>query len=405
MKVLFITDGEIENPASGSEQVAFQQATGLAARGAEVCALSRRGGAAEPALRRTVEGVREMVLSAPVSDPGRFFLSLFRQLPGAFTELQGDRPFSAAVVHQPVGYCVLATLGRMRKLPLLYVFHSPWQEEYAEKRAGSDGKNAAGRARAGMEGFAVRRAAKVVTLSRYMADKVTGLHGVPEKRIVINPGGADHKRFAPLTDREAVKARLNLPPGAVHLVTVRNLEPRMGLFNLLSAMAVLNAESPGLFHLTIGGSGPLREGLLSRVRELNLAGAVTVAGFIPAGLLADYLGAADFFVLPTEKLEGFGLVTPEAMACGTPVLGTPVGGTREILSSFDGRLLFRDAGSAAMAAGIKQAADRIFFDREAYAALRSRCREHVEKNYSWPRHVSTLWQELLTATGNRHGSR
>jgi len=58
---------------------------------------------------------------------------------------------------------------------------------------------------------------------------------------------------------------------------------------------------------------------------------------------------ADLFVLPTLELEGFGLVTLEALASGVPVLGTPVGGTVEILKNLNPKLLFKDASSESRA--------------------------------------------------------
>ena len=51
---------------------------------------------------------------------------------------------------------------------------------------------------------------------------------------------------------------------------------------------------------------------------------------------------ADLFILPTTELEGFGLVTVEALASGLPVLGTPIGGTREILAKLGSDHLFDD---------------------------------------------------------------
>jgi len=58
---------------------------------------------------------------------------------------------------------------------------------------------------------------------------------------------------------------------------------------------------------------------------------------------------ADLFVLPTLELEGFGLVTIEALASGVPVLGTPVGGTVEILEKLNPNLLFKDTSSESIA--------------------------------------------------------
>ena len=86
----------------------------------------------------------------------------------------------------------------------------------------------------------------------------------------------------------------------------------------------------------------LKEELVQLSRRLKIEGNIKFAGFIPEQDLPDYYRAADAFILPTLELEGFGLVTLEALACGTPVLGTPIGGTKEILGMFDPSYLFKD---------------------------------------------------------------
>ena len=84
-----------------------------------------------------------------------------------------------------------------------------------------------------------------------------------------------------------------------------------------------------------------RRGVAARTRssgrsaQLGLDKHVTFLGFVPDADLPRYYQAADVFVLPTRELEGFGLVTAEALACGTPVLGTPVGATPELLEPLD----------------------------------------------------------------------
>ena len=120
-----------------------------------------------------------------------------------------------------------------------------------------------------------------------------------------------------------------------------------------------------------------------------------MTGFIPQDILPKYYGASDFFILPTRRLEGFGLVTPESMACGTPVLGTPVGGTREILSDFAQSFLFRDITAEAIAEGIQTAIDEYFIQKKEYEELRSRCRTYVENRYSWQRHLNKLKKEII----------
>ena len=117
---------------------------------------------------------------------------------------------------------------------------------------------------------------------------------------------------------------------------------------------------------------------------------VKMAGFIVADQLPKYYSAADFFIMPTRQLEGFGLVTVESMACGTPVLGTPVGGTKEILSNFNSQLLFQGTSPEAMAKGIESAIDNYLKVANRYEQLRLQCREYALRYYSWQRHINQL---------------
>jgi glycosyltransferase involved in cell wall biosynthesis len=163
----------------------------------------------------------------------------------------------------------------------------------------------------------------------------------------------------------------------------------MGLDNLLRAMKILKELTVNVY-LTIGGEGQEYEILSEMINKMNISKEVTLAQFVPSNKIHLYYGAADFFILPTRKLEGFGLVTLESMACGTPVLGTPVGGTKEILSPFNSKFLFKDSSPKSIAGGIHEAINRYFNDPKMYKELRHRCREYVEKNYSWQRHIDEL---------------
>ncbi|MFH2099920.1 MAG: glycosyltransferase family 4 protein, partial [Pseudomonadota bacterium] len=377
-RALILCDGPVTAPGSGSERVAHHQALGMKAAGWDVAAITRRPGPPGPAVRTEAAGFPEISVPAPASRPRAFFSTLFQAWPRAYDRLFPEGPPDVVVTHQPLPWWVLRLAGRLGSAPVLHVFHSPWHQEYA---AASPGRPAplilpGALARRGAEGAVVRRAARVMALSRYMADKARQFHGVDLDRLVVNPGGADPQRFFPAQDREAVRRSLSpaLPPDRVLLFTLRNLEPRMGLDRLLSAMATLERDSPRRFHLVIGGSGPERERLLALRSDLGLSDAVTLAGYVAEEDLATWYQAADFFILPTARLEGFGLVTAEALACGTPVLGTPVGATPEILTRISGKLLFADASPESMARGIAARADRMTKDPDGYEALRRSCR-------------------------------
>ena len=390
MKILFIADVSLENPTSGSEQVLYQQATGLAKDGMEVFAITRRE-APSPRIIRNISGVREGSYSASALNLLRSLFPVARYPADFYRQFTQDSPFQVAVCQQPLNCLSLLIMRKLGHVPFLYVFHSPSHQEYILSHPKGNRFRVFLNAnfRRMIEKFCLRKAMKIIVLSRYMQKKVKEVHGIDTKRIEINPGGVDLNRFRPPGDRKLLKHKLGLPEGRIHLLTIRNLEPRMGIENLLKSMLILK-KSPDEIHLILGGEGIEMQNLKRLIRGYGLLNDVTMAGFIPPEILSEYYGAADFFILPTRNLEGFGLVTPESMACGTPVLGTPVGGTKEILSGFDPRFLFRDTSPRAMAEGIRWAIVEYFVKREKYNQLRIDCRAYAEKNYSWRRHIDQL---------------
>lgn len=393
MKILFIADVPLESPTSGSEQVLHQQAIGLAREGMEVYAITRQAGPPVWVIR-DVAGVREGSYTASVQDMIhmiRAFFSLWKYPLKFYSHFVKGIPFQVAVCHQPFNCFSLLSMRKLQAVPLLYVFHSPSHEEYLLSHGNRSwlGNIFHVKTRCMLERFCLKRAAKIVVLSSYMKQKVQKIHGIPAERIVVNPGGVELNRFQPPQDREALKNKLAFPDGKIHLLTVRNLEPRMGIENLLKSIHILKKDQTGI-HLILGGEGIERRNLEDIIKDLGLHDDVTMTGFIPSGLLPQYYGAADFFILPTRHLEGFGLVTPESMACGTPVLGTPVGGTKEILFRFEPQFLFSDSSAEAMAKGIQKIISGYFAKKKEYNDLRVLCREYAVGNYSWERHTDQL---------------
>lgn len=389
MKILFIADVPLENPTSGSEQVLYQQATGLVRQGMDVYAITRQSNAP---LRffRNVKSVKEGSYGASAQKIFPSLYSLIRYPVKFYNSFTRESPFQAVICHQPFTGFSLLLARKLANIPMIYVFHSPSHEEYLLSHENKSRLQNLPHVtiRRIIEKFCLQRSKKIITLSRYMQQKVVEIHRIPADRIMVNPGGVDLKHFMTPENRTLLKKKLDFPEGKVHLLTIRNLEPRMGLDNLLRCIHLLKNKLN--VHLTIGGDGVERRNLNNMVVKYGLVNDVTMAGFIPSELLLKYYGAADFFILPTRSLEGFGLVTPESMACGTPVLGTPVGGTSEILSGFDKQFIFKDASSKAMAEGTEAVIDNYFTASEKYEDLRRRCREYTEKKYSWERHIERL---------------
>jgi glycosyltransferase involved in cell wall biosynthesis len=253
-----------------------------------------------------------------------------------------------------------------------------------------------------LEWSCLRRAQLVHVLSDFSAAQARARYGVPGRRLVKIPGGADIERFHPAADRAAARAALGLGPRTPLLFTVRNLEARMGLDRLLEAMARVRYFHPHA-HLVVAGTGSRADELRQQAAALGIDGIVDFVGFVDDARLVAYYQAADAFVLPTRELEGFGLVTVEALACGTPVLGTPVGATPELLGPLEPALLFRDASAAAIADGLDRFLRDVAADPARHGALREACRRYVETRFGWDRAVTALERALesVAAAGAR----
>jgi glycosyltransferase involved in cell wall biosynthesis len=390
VKLLFISDVPFENPVSGSEQVLHHQAKELVRQGMRVYAITRRSNGTSWGVRN-ISGVCEGSYQASAQERLRFLHALMKYPFMLYNRFNQNGPFQAFVCHQPFNCFALLMLRRLKRVPLLYVFHSPSNEEFLllHENRGDLRNLIPNTVRFIIENLCLKRALKVMVLSRYMKQKVQKIHRIAADHIIVNPGGVDLERFKPSKKRHELKKQLGLPDGKIHLLTVRNLEPRMGLDNLLQAILFIKNQQMSI-HLTLGGDGIEKKKLKDLILKNGLNKEVTLTGFIQPELLPKYYAASDFFVLPTRRLEGFGLITPESLACGTPVLGTPVGGTKEILSSFKPELLFIDHSAEAMANGIQIAVQKYFSDQKKYDQLRKSCRLHAKSNYSWERHVNQL---------------
>jgi glycosyltransferase involved in cell wall biosynthesis len=214
--------------------------------------------------------------------------------------------------------------------------HSPLRQELESNWDGPGGPTrwlAAWTAEA-IDRSAVRRADKILCESQFTCRILTEEFGdrVATKTDVV-PGWVDTERFQPVAHVSAVRQQLGdaWPTEVPIFFTVRRLETRMGLDQLVRAAAILRGRG-GDFRVLIGGSGPLRDTLQRQIQESGLHGIVHLLGRISDEQLPLCYAAADCFVLPTRALECFGLIVLEAYACGTPVIGTPVGAIPELVS-------------------------------------------------------------------------
>lgn len=149
--------------------------------------------------------------------------------------------------------------------------------------------------------------------------------------------------------------------GVVRLVAVGRLERQKGFDILLDALAMLARAD---VRLAIVGEGSLRPELVAQAERLGLASRTLFAGRQQNPYA--WMRSADALVLPS-RLEGFPNVVLEALACGTPVVATPVPGTMEILGGLPGCAVSASVSAGDLAAALAQwlASPRIRLGREA----------------------------------------
>jgi D-inositol-3-phosphate glycosyltransferase len=153
-------------------------------------------------------------------------------------------------------------------------------------------------------------------------------YGARRGRIAAVPCGVDTDLFRPGTSARA-RAALGLPEGPL-LLYVGRIAPIKGLQTLLDAVARLARHTDNVRLLVVGGDADEpadghETTLRRRIDALGLGGAVRFVGPQPQEALRDFYVAADVLVLPSYY-ESFGMVALEAMACGTPVIASRVGG-------------------------------------------------------------------------------
>jgi len=110
---------------------------------------------------------------------------------------------------------------------------------------------------------------------------------------------------------------------------IGRLEEEKGVMNFFEAIPLILEKQDNL-EFFLGGYGPLYDRIKERLRSNNLSRKVELMGWIPHDKVANYLNELKLLVLPSYS-EGLPTIVLEAMACGTPVLATPVGGIPDVI--------------------------------------------------------------------------
>lgn len=193
---------------------------------------------------------------------------------------------------------------------------------------------------------AADRASRLLAVSEGLRRDMIALH-MPGDRIAVHYTGLDRTRFHPVPRPYARKLISDLVPLRTEdrlLVTPGSLIAIKGQRLAIAALA----DVPDT-HLALAGTGPDESELRVLVNELNLAQRVHFLGQVSHDRLPALLSAANAVVLPSER-EGLANAWIEALACGTPLVITDVGGAAEIVKDRSaGRLVERSCKAIATA--------------------------------------------------------
>jgi glycosyltransferase involved in cell wall biosynthesis len=272
-------------------------------------------------------------------------------------------------------------------IPVTFNFHGPWasesQEEVTNKKFGIWLKQKL------IEQSTYNRCDRFIVLSKAFGQILHQKYQIPWQKIHIIPGGVDIDHFQNNLSRQEARIKLGWPSNRKILFTSRRLVHRMGIDKLLAAIAMIKIQVPEIW-LAIAGRGHIQALLQQKAQALGLENHVKFLGFLPDEHLPLAYQSADLTIMPSQSFEGFGLAIIESLACGTPVLCTPVGGMPEILQGFSPDLITESIT-------VESIADKLTQIMLAKLPLPSReeCRNYTIKHYNWTNIAQEVRQVLL----------
>ena len=190
---------------------------------------------------------------------------------------------------------------------------------------------------------ATERAAAVTAVCGALRDELVAI-GAPGERVHVVEHGVDLDLFRPPEDRAGLRRRLGIDAPTV--LIAGHLIPLKGQDFAIRAIARL----PGV-RLLIAGHGPSEAAYRALADDLGVADRATFLGHVDQAQLVDLYGAVDVVANCSER-EGISNVLLEALACGTPLVATPVWGSPEVVRVPEAGVLTAGRTDAAIAEGI-----------------------------------------------------
>jgi D-inositol-3-phosphate glycosyltransferase len=301
-------------------------------------------------------------------------------------------------------YWLSGVAGRLLKeswqVPMIQMFHTLG---LMKQKVGQTDEEREGEYRIMGEKHAMDNADLITAATEAEYDQLRRLYHVEERKVKIIPPGVDTHHFYPIPKDEA-KAAIDIPANDRMALFVGRIEPLKGIDTLIEAMAIIKKRCPSFecphYLVIIGGDPEGREEDVSvemrrlklLCKKLDLDEMIVFLGKRGQNTLPYYYSAAEVVIMPSHY-ESFGLVALEAMACGTPVVASRVGGLANLVQEGETGYFVPAQDPEALAEKLRL----LFNDHDLRERLGKKATAYA-KNFSWEiitQKVIGVYRELL----------
>jgi len=289
-------------------------------------------------------------------------------------------------------------------IPLIQMFHTL---ALLKNKIAKNDREKEGDYRISGEKEVIASSDRIVASTINEKDQLIDLYDAPEEKIEIIPPGVDISRFYPIPPDEA-KDFLNITHGEKMLLFVGRIEPLKGIDTLIQSIAQMRksdilSECPHYLYIIGGDPDDKNEEIdneLNRLRrlceQLGVGDLIIFSGKKNQDTLQYYYSAAEIVVMPSNY-ESFGMVALEAMACGTPVIATQVGGLQHLVK--DGVTGFTIPHNNPDA--LEEKISQLICNSNLRVQLKENCVEYA-RTYAWEvitAKIVNLYRSMIQSSG------
>ena len=241
MKMLILTDVLFPDTIGGAGRVTYHLSREISKKGHTVNLITRNPENQFDPYQRVSEHFHIHRYSTPSSESVKLLLSEIQNSFNLAKQLGSNSTYDLICFHQCLAAIGPFFSGVFRHTPSVYIFHSPWHQEYVLKKGNRNGKcsvqtKAISSLMRWTENWMLSKCSQGFVLSNYMRNQLNSTHPQNNTPISILPGGVDLDHFhLSSAGKDSLKYELDLPLDKIIFLTVRNLVPRMGIENSIEA--------------------------------------------------------------------------------------------------------------------------------------------------------------------------